>query len=73
MEWTTNKVRATFLGYFKDHGHAVVDSAPIVIKDDPTLMFTNAGMNQFKSIFVGNEDAVQKADCGYPKVPSRVG
>jgi len=60
MEWTTNKVRATFLGYFKDHGHAVVDSAPIVIKDDPTLMFTNAGMNQFKSIFVGNEDAVQK-------------
>ncbi|NQV52675.1 MAG: alanine--tRNA ligase [Flavobacteriales bacterium] len=60
MEWTTNKVRATFLEYFRGHGHAVVDSAPIVIKDDPTLMFTNAGMNQFKSIFVGNEDAAQK-------------
>lgn len=60
MEWTTNKVRRTFLEYFEKHGHAVVDSAPIVIKDDPTLMFTNAGMNQFKSIFVGNEEAQQK-------------
>ncbi|MEQ9187299.1 MAG: alanine--tRNA ligase [Cryomorphaceae bacterium] len=60
MEWTTNKVRRTFLEYFQKHGHTVVDSAPIVIKDDPTLMFTNAGMNQFKSIFVGNEEAQQK-------------
>ena len=43
MEWTTERVRRTFLEYFEDKGHAVVPSAPIVIKDDPTLMFTNAG------------------------------
>ncbi|HAQ70001.1 MAG TPA: alanine--tRNA ligase [Flavobacteriales bacterium] len=56
MEWTTRKVRSRFQEYFKEKGHHIVDSAPIVIKDDPTLMFTNAGMNQFKSIFVGNEE-----------------
>jgi len=60
MEWSTRKVRSTFLDFFKSKGHAIVDSAPIVIKDDPTLMFTNAGMNQFKSVFVGNEDAKDK-------------
>ena len=56
MEWTTRKVRSRFQEYFKEKGHHIVTSAPIVIKDDPTLMFTNAGMNQFKSIFVGNEE-----------------
>jgi len=56
MEWTTRKVRSRFQEYFKEKGHHIVPSAPIVIKDDPTLMFTNAGMNQFKSIFVGNEE-----------------
>lgn len=56
MEWTTRKVRTRFQEYFKEKGHQIVTSAPIVIKDDPTLMFTNAGMNQFKSIFVGNEE-----------------
>ena len=47
-------VRQKFLEYFRDKGHEIVNSAPMVIKSDPTLMFTNAGMNQFKDIFLGN-------------------
>lgn len=48
-------VRNTFLEFFKARGHEIVPSAPIVNKDDPTLMFTNAGMNQFKDLFLGNK------------------
>ncbi len=48
-------VRSKFLNFFLSKGHSIVDSAPLVIKNDPTLMFTNAGMNQFKDIFLGNE------------------
>ena len=54
MTWSTNQIRQTFLDFFSSKEHVIEPSAPIVIKDDPTLMFTNAGMNQFKSIFVGN-------------------
>ncbi len=54
---TANEIRETFKRYFEEHGHHIVPSAPMVIKDDPTLMFTNAGMNQFKDIILGNKDA----------------
>lgn len=51
---TSNEIRIAFLKYFESKGHHIVPSAPMVIKNDPTLMFTNAGMNQFKDIFLGN-------------------
>jgi len=50
---TSNELRETFLNFFKEKQHTIVPSAPMVIKNDPTLMFTNAGMNQFKDIFLG--------------------
>src|SRR5450432_1252156 len=52
---TSAEIRQKFLDYFKSKGHEIVPSAPLVIKNDPTLMFTNAGMNQFKDLFLGNE------------------
>ena len=52
----SSQIRRVFLDFFKDKNHKIVDSAPIVIKNDPTLMFTNAGMNQFKDVFLGNEE-----------------
>ncbi|MCF0195137.1 MAG: alanine--tRNA ligase [Bacteroidaceae bacterium] len=51
---TANEIRETFKRFFESKGHSIVPSAPMVIKDDPTLMFTNAGMNQFKDIILGN-------------------
>ncbi len=50
----SNKIRQVFLDFFESKGHHIVPSAPMVVKGDPTLMFTNAGMNQFKDIFLGN-------------------
>jgi alanyl-tRNA synthetase len=50
-----NDLRASFLTYFERHGHRVVPSSPLVPSDDPTLLFTNAGMNQFKDVFLGRE------------------
>ncbi|MEW2922963.1 alanine--tRNA ligase [Muricauda sp. ANG21] len=51
---TSQEVRLQFLNFFKEKNHKIVPSAPMVMKDDPTLMFTNAGMNQFKEFFLGN-------------------
>lgn len=51
---TAKEIRQTFLDYFKSKEHHIVPSAPIVVKGDPTLMFTNAGMNQFKDLFLGH-------------------
>ena len=51
---TSNEIRQKFLDFFASKGHMIVPSAPMVVKNDPTLMFTNAGMNQFKDIFLGN-------------------
>lgn len=53
----SKEIRSAFLGFFAEKQHQIVSSAPMVIKNDPTLMFTNAGMNQFKDIFLGNEPA----------------
>ena len=52
---TSKEIRKAFLNFFTEKEHHVVDSAPMVVKGDPTLMFTNAGMNQFKDLFLGNE------------------
>ncbi len=62
MSMTANEIRQAFLDFFASKGHQIVPSAPIVVKNDPTLMFTNAGMNQFKDLFLG------EAPIKYPRV-----
>ena len=52
---TSSELRRSFLGFFEQHGHRVVASSPLVPGDDPTLLFTNAGMNQFKDVFLGRD------------------
>lgn len=61
---TAPEIRRQFLDFFRSKGHTIVPSAPIVVKNDPTLLFTNAGMNQFKDYFLGNKtpEAVRVAD-----------
>jgi alanyl-tRNA synthetase len=56
----SRQIRQTFLEFFASNGHKIVLSAPMVLKDDPTLMFTNAGMNPFKDLFLGNSPVVHK-------------
>ena len=50
-----NEIRSTFLNFFRENGHEIVPSSPLVPRNDPTLMFTNAGMVQFKNVFTGLE------------------
>lgn len=55
MYMTTDEIRSTYLNFFKDHGHEIVHSSSLVPYNDPTLLFTNAGMNQFKDIYLGKD------------------
>jgi alanyl-tRNA synthetase len=57
---TVSEIRQQFFDFFESKGHQIVSSAPMVVKNDPTLMFTNAGMNQFKDFFLGHQQAKQK-------------
>jgi len=57
MSASSHEIKKQFLDFFESKGHQCVPSAPIVVKGDPTLMFTNAGMNQFKDFFLGNAKA----------------
>jgi len=59
---TSKEIRQQFLDFFASKGHHIVSSAPMVVKGDPTLMFTNAGMNQFKDLFLGN------SEIKYPRI-----
>ena len=63
----SREIRTKFLQFFEDRGHNVVASAPMVIKNDPTLMFTNAGMNQFKDLFLGNSEVKDARVCDTQK------
>jgi alanyl-tRNA synthetase len=56
---SSHQIRQQFLDHFAQRGHAIVPSAPLVVKDDPTLMFINAGMNPFKDLFLGNRPITQ--------------
>jgi alanyl-tRNA synthetase len=60
IKMKAQELRQMFFEFFLSKGHNIVPSAPMVVKNDPTLMFTNAGMNQFKDIFLGNQQAVNK-------------
>lgn len=62
LPMTSSEIRDTFLKFFESKQHKIVPSAPMVVKNDPTLMFTNAGMNQFKDIFLGHAPVI------YPRV-----
>jgi len=60
---TSAEIRRTFLDYFKDRGHTIVPSSSLVPANDPTLLFTNAGMVQFKDVFLGLERRAYQRAC----------
>src|ERR671931_2829855 len=64
---TGNEVRNIFLNYFAKHGHKIVKSSPLLPANDPTLLFTNAGMNQFKDVFLGLEGRDYVRACSSQK------
>jgi alanyl-tRNA synthetase len=64
---TSQDIRRRFLKYFKDHSHAVVPSSSVVPHDDPTLLFVNAGMNQFKDVFLGKSERHYKTAASSQK------
>ena len=64
---TGNEIRESFLKYFEQHGHTRVRSSPLLPANDPTLLFTNAGMNQFKDVFLGNEKRAYARACSSQK------
>ena len=64
---TTKLIRRSFIDFFKSKDHTIVASDPIVLRDDPTLMFTNSGMNQFKNIFLGYSSSKDKKIANYQK------
>ncbi|MEJ2010319.1 MAG: alanine--tRNA ligase-related protein, partial [Acidobacteriota bacterium] len=64
---TSNEIRSRFLKFFEDRGHRVVRSASLVPANDPTLLFTNAGMNQFKDVFLGREKRDYVRACSSQK------
>ena len=64
---TGNEIRLSFLNYFERNGHRVVPSSPLVPHNDPTLLFTNAGMNQFKDVFLGQEKREYVRACSSQK------
>ena len=66
---TANEIREAYKRFFEEHGHLIVPSAPMVIKDDPTLMFTNAGMNQFKDIILGHAEPKSRRRGGTRHLP----
>src|SRR6476469_6609311 len=64
---TSNEIRSSFLEYFRKNGHRVVPSSSLVPANDPTLLFTNAGMNQFKDLFLGREKRDYTRACSSQK------
>ena len=70
-KWTSDQIRSSFLTFFKEHGHTVVPSASLIPIDDPTLLFTNAGMNQFKDIFLGLSTRAYTRAADTQHIPAR--
>ncbi|MBI5867137.1 MAG: alanine--tRNA ligase, partial [candidate division Zixibacteria bacterium] len=64
---TAAELRSSFLDFFAARGHAVVPSASLLVKGDPSLLFINAGMNQFKGVFLGQETRPYKTACSSQK------